>query len=131
MHRERFEQYGDRFGAIADLVRSGREISDAQYRGTLAYVGECRQRLAEIYRTTPVILVPAAPGPAPLGLSNTGDARHNSPWTTVGTPAVSIPMPVGTALPLGLQLTAEHGQQARLLQTACKVERVLARRVGD
>ena len=124
VHSERFNQYGDRLGAIADLVRAGREISDAQYRSTNAYVAECRQRLADIYKTTPVILVPAAPGPAPLGLSNTGDARHNSPWTTVGTPAISIPMPVGSALPLGLQLTAERGHDVMLLQTACKVERV-------
>jgi amidase len=128
VHQARFEQYGDRLGAIADLVRSGRQISDALYRDTLAYVRECRQRLAEIYKAAPVILVPAAPGAAPLGLSSTGDARLNSPWTTVGTPAISIPMPVGAALPLGLQLTAEHGQDARLIQTASKIERVFSAR---
>ena len=42
-----------------------------------------------------------------------------------GTPAITIPMPVGSSLPLGLQLTAEHGQDARLLQTALKLERLL------
>jgi hypothetical protein len=39
----------------------------------------------------------------------------NSPWTALGTPAISIPLPVGSGLPLGLQLTADHGQDARLL----------------
>ena len=72
-----------------------------------------------------MILTPAAPGPAPLGLTTTGDSRLNSPWTALGTPAITIPMPVGSALPLGLQLTADHGQDARLIQTAVKLERVL------
>ncbi|MFL5257847.1 MAG: hypothetical protein ACJ8AI_34205, partial [Rhodopila sp.] len=41
--------------------------------------------------------------PCPEGLSYTGDAKMNAPWTALGTPAISIPMPVGDALPLGLQ----------------------------
>jgi Asp-tRNA(Asn)/Glu-tRNA(Gln) amidotransferase A subunit family amidase len=36
----------------------------------------------------------------------------------LGTPAISIPLPVSAGLPLGLQLTAEHGQEARVLHTA-------------
>jgi amidase len=122
VHRDRFERYGNRLGAIADLVRSGRQTSDAQYRDAMTYVRECRKKLAELYRVTPVILLPAAPGAAPLGLSSTGDARLNSPWTTVGTPAISVPMPVGNAMPLGVQLTAAHGQDAQLIHTARKVE---------
>jgi Asp-tRNA(Asn)/Glu-tRNA(Gln) amidotransferase A subunit family amidase len=78
-----------------------------------------------MFKATPVILTPAAPGPAPLGLTSTGDSRLNAPWTALGTPAITIPMPVGSALPLGLQLTADHGQDARLLQTALKLERIL------
>ena len=81
-------------------------------------------RLSELYRTTPVILVPAATGAAPRGLSYTGDPRINAPWTGLGTPAVSIPMPV-TGLPLGLQLTANHGQDARVLRAAVRLHRVL------
>jgi len=78
-----------------------------------------------MHKATPVILVPAASGPAPLGLSSTGDSRMNAPWSALGTPAISIPMPVGHALPLGLQLTAAHGADARVLQTAVKLERAL------
>jgi Asp-tRNA(Asn)/Glu-tRNA(Gln) amidotransferase A subunit family amidase len=48
----------------------------------------------------------------------------NAPWTALGTPAISIAMPTA-ALPLGLQLTAEHGQDARLLQTAVRIQRLL------
>jgi len=42
----------------------------------------------------------------------------NAPWTALGTPAVSIPMPMANGLPLGLQLTADLGQDSRLLQAA-------------
>ena len=38
--------------------------------------------------------------------------------SALGTPPISIPMPVVEALPLGLQLTAVAGDDARLLRTA-------------
>jgi Asp-tRNA(Asn)/Glu-tRNA(Gln) amidotransferase A subunit family amidase len=34
-------------------------------------------------------------------------------------------MPVSTALPLGLQLTADHGQDARVIRTAVRVQGML------
>lgn len=76
----------------------------------------------------PVILTPAAMGPAPTGLASTGDPRMNAPWTALGTPAVSIPMPVGAALPLGLQLSAERGGEARVLRTAVRLQNMLGGR---
>jgi Asp-tRNA(Asn)/Glu-tRNA(Gln) amidotransferase A subunit family amidase len=48
----------------------------------------------------------------------------NAPWTGLGTPAVSIPMSV-SGLPLGLQLTAERGQDARVLRAAVRLHRLL------
>ncbi len=42
----------------------------------------------------------------------------NSPWTALGTPAISVPMPVANGMPLGIQLTGAHGQDARVLRTA-------------
>ena len=91
----------------------------------MAYIGECRSTVAELYKATPIILVPAAPGPAPLGLASTGDSRMNAPWTALGTPAITVPMPVGSALPLGLQLTADRGQDASVLRTAVRLETLL------
>jgi Asp-tRNA(Asn)/Glu-tRNA(Gln) amidotransferase A subunit family amidase len=125
VHQRRYEQYGDRLGAIADLVREGLKITDRQYREALDSIAESRMRVRDIHKATPVILVPAATGPAPLGLASTGDSRMNSPWTALGTPAITIPMPVGSALPLGLQLTADHGQDARVIRTAIRLERIL------
>ena len=93
-HEQCFKEYGDRLGQMAALVCEGLKISTARYDEARRHIGESRARIVETYKATPVILVPAATGPAPLGLQNTGDARMNSPWTALGTPAISIPMPV-------------------------------------
>ncbi len=124
-HKQRFEQYGDRLGDLADLVREGLRIPDEQYREEMSYIDSCKKRFQQLFRATPVILTPAAPGPAPLGLESTGDPRMNAPWTALGTPSISIPMPV-SGLPLGLQLAALQGQDARVLRAAVRLEKMLA-----
>jgi Asp-tRNA(Asn)/Glu-tRNA(Gln) amidotransferase A subunit family amidase len=125
IHEQRFNEYGSRLADLADLVQEGLQISVERYDEARRYIAECKARVAEMYKLTPVILVPAATGPAPLGLASTGDARMNAPWTALGTPAISIPLPVPSGLPLGLQLTADHGQDARVLRTAVRLQRML------
>jgi Asp-tRNA(Asn)/Glu-tRNA(Gln) amidotransferase A subunit family amidase len=125
-HEQRFNEYGSRLRHLADLVREGLRIPLERYEAAMRYIAECRTKIAEVYKATPVILVPAATGAAPLGLESTGDPRMNSPWTALGTPAISIPMPIANGLPLGLQLTADHGQDAGLIQAAVRVEGLLA-----
>jgi Asp-tRNA(Asn)/Glu-tRNA(Gln) amidotransferase A subunit family amidase len=127
-HRERLVQYGDRLQDLADLVREGLQIPMQRYEEARSYISDCKARMREMHKATPVILVPAATGPAPLGLASTGDARMNSPWTALGTPAISIPLPTGDGMPLGLQLTADHGQDARALQTAVRLHGILNRK---
>lgn len=124
-HQQRYEQYGSRLEDLAVLVREGLKIPAEKYAEEVRYVAECRPRVAEMMKSTPVMLTPAAVGPAPLGLSSTGDPKMNAPWTALGTPAISIPMPVPNGLPLGLQLTAECGQDARVLRTAVRLQGML------
>jgi Asp-tRNA(Asn)/Glu-tRNA(Gln) amidotransferase A subunit family amidase len=125
-HQERYEEHGDRLADLADLVRSGLTIPEARYEDARSHIDACRSAVAELYESTPVILVPAATGPAPRGLASTGDPAMNAPWTAVGTPAISVPLPVGSDLPLGLQLTAAHDQDGLLLRAAVRVSDVLA-----
>jgi Asp-tRNA(Asn)/Glu-tRNA(Gln) amidotransferase A subunit family amidase len=119
----RLKEFGDRLDQpLANLVRDGLKIPAGKYDEARRFIAGSRNKFAKIFKSTPVILTPAAPGPAPLGLSTTGDPRMNAPWTALGTPAVSIPMPVGSGLPLGLQLTADLGQDARVLQAALQLQ---------
>jgi len=124
-HEQRYREFGTRLAHMGELVREGLTIPVERYDAARRRIAEARNRVAEIYKATPVILVPAATGPAPRGLALTGDSRMNSPWTALGTPAITIPMPVGDALPLGLQLTAAHGQDARVIRTAVRMHRML------
>ena len=127
-HQARFAEHGAQLQHVAGLVRDGLEISVERYDEACGYIAKCREDIGEAYKSTPVILVPAATGPAPHGLTSTGDPRMNAPWTALGTPAISIPLPVANGLPLGLQLTAEHGQDALVIRVAVRVQEVLASR---
>jgi amidase len=124
-HEQRFKEHGDRLADMANLVREGLQIPAARYDEAMKSIAASRSKVAELYKSTPVILVPAAVGAAPLGLESTGDSRMNAPWTALGTPAITIPMPVGNALPLGLQLTAAHGQDGRVIRTAVRLQKLL------
>jgi Asp-tRNA(Asn)/Glu-tRNA(Gln) amidotransferase A subunit family amidase len=118
LHQHRCEEHGTRLGDLAELVMSGLRISESRYDEARQHIDRCRGTVAELYESTPVIVVPAATGPAPAGLGWTGDPTMNAPWTALGTPAISVPMPVKGQLPLGLQLTAAHRQDTLLLRTA-------------
>jgi Asp-tRNA(Asn)/Glu-tRNA(Gln) amidotransferase A subunit family amidase len=124
-HRRRFEQHGARMRDMGDLVRDGLLIADGDYDAARRRIAAGKRKVAALFERTPVILVPAATGPAPRGLEFTGDPRMNSPWTALGTPALSIPMPLRDGLPLGLQITAAQGEDARVLQAGVQLERLL------
>jgi Asp-tRNA(Asn)/Glu-tRNA(Gln) amidotransferase A subunit family amidase len=124
-HEQRYKEHGSRLADLADLVRDGLKMPVARYDEARRSVAEYKTTLGEMYKTTPVILVPAATGPAPRSLASTGDPRMNAPWTALGTPAISIPMPVQGGMPLGLQLTADYGQDARVIRTAVRLQPLL------
>jgi Asp-tRNA(Asn)/Glu-tRNA(Gln) amidotransferase A subunit family amidase len=122
-HEARLKEFGDRLDRpMADLVRHGLTIPDKDYNEARRYIADSRVQLAEIFKSTPVILTPGATGPAPLGLTTTGDPRMSAPWSALGTPAMSVPMPLAGGLPLGLQLTADLNQDSRLLRAAVRVQ---------
>jgi Asp-tRNA(Asn)/Glu-tRNA(Gln) amidotransferase A subunit family amidase len=125
-HRQRFLHYGDRLADLAMLVSEGLQMSDAAYDRARQVIAEGLKYSQQAFAAAPVILVPGATGPAPLGLSFTGDTSMNAPWTALGVPAISIPMAESAGLPLGLQIVAQRGQDARVLRAAVRLRQVLA-----
>jgi amidase len=123
-HGDRYKEHGDKLEDLADLVREGLSIPAAQYEQARRAISDGRVAIEQLLAETPVVLTPAAIGPAPRGFSTTGDPAMNAPWTAMGAPAITIPMP-GKGLPLGLQLTAPYGQDGLLLRTAVQVEGLL------
>ncbi|MFN4170634.1 MAG: amidase [Pseudorhodobacter sp.] len=75
--------------------------------------------LEEIFDRCDAILCPATPTPAPEGLGSTGSAIYNGLWTLCGTPAITLPLfTADNGLPMGVQMVARRGDDARLLRNA-------------
>jgi Asp-tRNA(Asn)/Glu-tRNA(Gln) amidotransferase A subunit family amidase len=126
-HRGLWERHGDAIGhKLAALVAGGLEIPEERYMAARECVKIGKQEMSEMFRRYPVVLSPAAPGPAPVGLASTGDPRMNAPWTGLGVPAITVPLP-GEFPPLGLQIAAEAGQDDMLLAAAVQVESCFTR----
>jgi len=68
-------------------------------------------------------ITPSAKGPAPLGLSSTGDPIMNLPWTNSGLPTLTIPSSLSAqGLPLGLQLVGHWSGDEVLFAVGMQVE---------
>jgi Asp-tRNA(Asn)/Glu-tRNA(Gln) amidotransferase A subunit family amidase len=124
-HSERYREFGERIGVrLAALVREGLAIAEGEYRAALEHIAAMRTVVAQIFREYPAILSPAAAGPAPEGLASTGDPAHNAPWTALGLPAISVPLPVNGG-PMGLQIVGAWGRDDALVAVAAQAEQLL------
>ena len=119
-HEDSYRRHGQAVGVkLADLIARGLAAPREEYQAALDHVARAKRDMAQVFTQFDVILTPAALGPAPATLTSTGDPRMNAPWTGLGCPAISVPLPVARgALPLGLQLTAAPGRDGALLMHA-------------
>ena len=112
---------------MREALEAGGRISARDYIAALDWVDVLYAGLGEILKRCDAILAPSAPGPAPEGLSGTGDAIFNGLWTLTRVPAVTLPLLASEAgLPMGVQLVGPREEDARLLRTA----RWLTHRLG-
>lgn len=102
------------------LIERGREIRAVDYQSALAQIAPIHESFLELFEQRyDAILTPAAPGPAPKGLSSTGDPSFCTLWTLCGMPAISLPLlEAANGLPIGVQLVGPRLGDARLLRTA-------------
>jgi Asp-tRNA(Asn)/Glu-tRNA(Gln) amidotransferase A subunit family amidase len=126
-------EYRTRYDHVPPLLRKRlddtRDITPAAYDDACAITHRARAALAEVFKEVDVLLTISAPGAAPKGLDSTGDARFNQLWTLMGVPCVNVPaMIVEGGLPVGVQVIAGVGDDAKALAAARFVEDALARR---
>ncbi len=114
------ENHWDR---ISTTLREGRishglSCTHAQYLGARALTAAAQARIEDLFGGHDVLLAAAAAGEAPFGTA-TGDFAFCAMWTLLGLPAISLPLMTGPAgLPIGAQLLARPGDEARLLAAA-------------
>jgi Asp-tRNA(Asn)/Glu-tRNA(Gln) amidotransferase A subunit family amidase len=126
-HAGWFARYGELYQPqTAAMIRDGKAITAAEYARALARQADLRDELAQAMQGIDAWITPAATGPAPAGLSTTGDPVMSIPWSLAGLPAVSIPSGLVDALPVGLQCVGRIGGDERLLAAAVVIEAALA-----
>ena len=128
-HARRFAEFGALYRPrTAQLVEAGGAITSARRAAGAASRLDLR---AWLHRESEEAgfdgwVCPPATGPAPEGLTSTGDPAMNLPWTHAGLPAVTLPAGIASnGLPLGLQLCARFGEDERLLAWAESLEAAL------
>jgi Asp-tRNA(Asn)/Glu-tRNA(Gln) amidotransferase A subunit family amidase len=119
LHRD-YEQGKDKLSPrLRALIERGRAALAVDYTRAVAAIAPLNAALDAIFDEHDAILTPAAPGEAPRGLDSTGNPAFCTIWTYLGTPAVTLPLMQGeNGMPLGVQLVARRGNDARLLRTA-------------
>jgi Asp-tRNA(Asn)/Glu-tRNA(Gln) amidotransferase A subunit family amidase len=127
-HHEWFERHEERYAeATAETIRDGRDTDAETLAAGRASQRRLRSRVGERLDETgvDVWVCPAAPGPAPEGIDDTGDPVMNAPWTHAGVPAVSLPAGTADGLPLGLQVVGRYGADERLMARAGRIAAAL------
>ena len=123
-------EYQKNYDAMPPLLRKrldeSRDIPAADYDEARSVAEKARVVLCDMFGEIDVILALSAPGAAPKGLDWTGDPRFNRLWTLMGTPCVNVPAYVAEGnLPVGVQVIADYGDDAKALAAARFLEAAL------
>lgn len=113
----------------ADL-RQGQALAHADYEAALARLHAARRRDWEAdFGDSDLVLTSSALGPAPHGLSHTGESGFNKAWSVLGWPCLHLPTTQDDrGLPLGVMLVARPGMDPALLRWAGEIHSLIDRR---
>ncbi len=100
-------------------IDEGKTVPARDYIAALDWREVMNAGLEAVFARCDAILCPAALGPAPEGLEDTGSAIFNGLWTLGGMPSITVPVfTADNGLPMGVQLVGRRGDDARLCRTA-------------
>jgi Asp-tRNA(Asn)/Glu-tRNA(Gln) amidotransferase A subunit family amidase len=115
------ERHGDQIGErIRNLLARAEELRPEDYERSLAKQKAARTLVIETLARldADAFVLPAAAGPAPKGLINTGSRAHLVYWSWLGFPAISLPIMKADGMPWGLQVAGIAHEDASLCAVA-------------
>jgi len=111
---------------LVEMIERGQKVSTAEYASSIAKRNEYGDILKAIFEDYDAILTPSTSGPAPQGLESTGSPAFSTIWTFCGNPAINLPILQGpNDLPVGVQVVADRGDDARLFRTCRRLLELL------
>jgi Asp-tRNA(Asn)/Glu-tRNA(Gln) amidotransferase A subunit family amidase len=119
-HHSRFKAHSDGYSdQLSERIEQGGEITVEELERARIYQNELTENIEAKMEEcgADLLICPPAHGPAPEG-DGGGDNDMNSPWSTAGLPAMSLPGGTINGLPVGLQVVGATGDDERLLQWA-------------
>ena len=126
-HKEFFASYGKFYPPkLRELILHGQKVPTQELQRIEAHREQLRLEITKLFNDFDCLLTPSASGPAPVGITTTGDPRFSLIWTYTGCPTVTVPAMLSKkGLPLGLQLVGAPTRDTALLESALRVEKVL------
>ena len=121
LYRQRGEQYSSGFRRT---IERGLMIPAVSYVRAQQIRRRALSDMRNLFRQVnlDVLVTPATAGPAPAGLSSTGDASFNTPFTALGMPVMTVPMGFVRDLPVGLQIAGNPFAEATVFAVAAAYE---------
>ena len=131
-HRALAWEYATHHDEIAPKLRAKMDetagIAPSAHVQALAVANRARGAFDGALADVDVLLTYSAPGAAPEGLASTGDPRFNRLWTLLGVPCVNVTADIADGgLPVGVQIIARFGEDAKALAAARFLEDALRR----
>jgi len=123
-HQDGFTVRPDDYGPhLHTVVEAGRRVPAPDYVRAQRVRRLAVDEISSVFAQVDVLVTPTVPAPAPKGLESTGDPSFNTPFSSLGLPALAVPVPShSTHLPVSLQIVASHGRDAALLAFGRHVE---------
>lgn len=126
-HEKLFEQHRDLYRPkLRELVEIGLLIPAPDYLRAQRIKRTFRREMDRVILKYDCLLTPSTSSPAPPGLSSTGNAWFQVPWSFSGLPTITLPSGLSKeGLPLGVQLIGKAYSEGKLLSVARWCEGVL------
>lgn len=103
---------------LRQLLAEGRNTPPAVYQKAVGDILPLRAMFDDAMKDFDAAITPATIGVAPP-IDTTGDPVFCTAWSLIGVPEITLPLLKGEkGLPLGVQLLARKGDDARLLRAA-------------